>query len=123
MEKMTYTSVLNDVLNGVVLDSERREKIRALIGSLEKQASHKSEKTQAEKNVLKQRIADCMVDGLKYTCTEMIETFTFLRKEDGSKFSTQKVAPLLHSLESDGIIHSITIKGKNYFYKGALTEE
>ena len=125
MEKMTYVSCINDVLNGVALTDEHKEKLNAMIKHFTK-ASQKPEgpnAKQKENMAMANRIADAMVDGLKYTTTEIIQTFDFLKTEDGVPFNVQKVSPMLHKLEANDRIHSVTIKGKNYFYKGTLAED
>ena len=122
MEKMTYVSCINDVLNGVALTADHKEKLKAMIKHFEK-GNAKPNKTQIANQNIANRIVECMVSGHKYTVSDCIKTFDFLVDENGKAFTPQKVSPMLHSLCSNGILYSITEKGRSYFYKGELPTE
>lgn len=125
MEKMTYVSCINDILNGVALTDEHKEKLNAMIKHFTK-ASKKPEgpnAKQKENMTMANRIAECMVEGHPYTATDIASTFDFLKSEDGTPFKVQRVSPMLHSLCSSGVINTTTIKGRPYFYKGELKTE
>lgn len=67
--KMTYASVLADVLNGVELTPEHIEKLEAMKASYEKKASSKSDKPskkQVENAELAERLFAEMEPGVSY---------------------------------------------------------
>ena len=98
--KISYVSVITDVLNGVELDAERIEKLEALKASLEKRNTHKTNgptKAQRANAELAERIANAMVAGTVYD-TEGIKGLV----EELANATPQKVSPLMKHLVADG---------------------
>ena len=111
--KISYVSVINDVLNGVELDAERIEKLEALKASLEKRASRKPNgptKAQKANAELAEKIAEAMVadevydtNGIKGLVPELTEA------------SSQKVTALMKILVTAERVVAEKVKGKaNY---------
>lgn len=111
--KISYVSVINDVLNGVELDAERIEKLTALKASLEKRATRKSNaptKAQKANAELVEKIADAMVAGESYGTADICGLVAEL---EGA--SSQKVSPLMRKLVADGRVVAETVKGKKVY--------
>lgn len=105
--KMTYVSVINDVLNGVELTSEHFEKLAALKASLEKRgsAARKPSKTQVANEGVKVAILDALTfDGQK--CGDIAKALDI---------SGQKCSALLAQLVADGKVEKYTEKRVTLF--------
>jgi len=112
--KISYVSVINDVLNGVELDEERIEKLNALKASLEKRASRKQEgptKAQRENSALADRIAEAMVADVVYD-TDGIRGLV----EELATATPQKISPLMKHLTAEGKVITEKVKGKNAYH-------
>lgn len=106
--KISYVSVINDVLNGVELDAERIEKLNALKTSLEKRASRKPNgptKAQRERAEVAEKVFGAMVAGEGYTSADVAKLIPEL---EGA--SSQKVTALMKSLGER--VHVEKVKGK-----------
>lgn len=109
MTKMTYVSVITDVLNGVELTEEHIEKLKALKTSLEKRASgeRKPTATQKANEVIKHTIVEYLADGSARSATE-------IGKACGG-ISNQKASSLLRQLVEAGAVTKFSEKRKTYF--------
>ena len=73
MKKMSYASVIGDVLNGVELTAEHIEKLEALKVSLEKRTATKSgkpTKAQIANAEIGEAVVAAMTPGTVYTIAE-----------------------------------------------------
>lgn len=107
--KMTYVSVITDVLNGVALTDEHKEKLTALKASLEKRASGERKPTATQKaNVaVKEAIAE-------FLGTVEFATATEIGKACG-EISNQKASALLKQMVDEGTVEKFSEKRKTYF--------
>lgn len=107
--KMTYVSVITDVLNGVALTDEHKEKLTALKASLEKRASGERKPTATQKaNVaVKESIAE-------FLGTVEFATATEIGKACG-EISNQKASALLKQMVDEGTVEKFSEKRKTYF--------
>ena len=107
--KMTYVSVITDVLNGVELTDEHKEKLTALKASLEKRASGKRSMTATQKeNVeVKKSIAEFLADGSAHSATEVGKAC--------GEISNQKASALLKQMVDEGSVVKFSEKRKTYF--------
>lgn len=107
--KMTYVSVISDVLNGEVLTDAHKEKLTALKASLEKRASGERKPTATQKaNVaVKEAIAN-------FLGTVEFATATEIGKACG-EISNQKASALLKQMVDEGSVEKFTEKRKTYF--------
>jgi len=107
--KMTYVSAITDVLNGVALTDEHKEKLTALKASLEKRASGERKPTATQKaNVaVKESIAE-------FLGTVEFATATEIGKACG-EISNQKASALLKQMVDEGTVEKFSEKRKTYF--------
>ena len=107
--KMTYVSVITDVINGVDLTDEHIDKLNALKASLEKRASGERKPTATQKaNVaIKEAIAE-FLGGVEFA------TATEVGKACG-EISNQKASALLKQMVDEGSVVKFTDKRKTYF--------
>jgi hypothetical protein len=107
--KMTYVSVISDVLEGVALTDEHKEKLTALKASLEKRASGERKPTATQKaNVaVKESIAE-------FLGTVEFATATEVGKACG-EISNQKASALLKQMVDEGTVEKFSEKRKTYF--------
>ena len=106
--KISYVSVINDVLNGVELDAERIEKLTALKTSLEKRNSRKSNtptKAQRERAEVAEKLFGAMVVGEAYTSADLIG---LIPETEGA--SAQKITALVKAMGDK--VHAEKVKGK-----------
>lgn len=108
MTKMTYVSVINDVMNGVALTDEHIEKLNSLKASLEKRANGKRGMTATQKeNVgVKAQIADFLADGTIRSATEV---------GTAVGITNQKASALLKQMVEAGSVEKFTEKRKTFF--------
>ena len=115
MTKMTYVKALEIAMMEMEND-EAIEKLKALKASLEKKSSSKGtrkpSKTQVANDGFKEIILNSMVDGERYTITEMCKTFDF-----GEELSNQRVSALVTQLKKANLVKRIEEKGKAYFVR------
>lgn len=109
MTKMTYVSVIADVLNGVELTDAHKEKLTALKASLEKRGAGERKPTATQKaNVLvKEQIAEFLADGSAHSATEIAKAC--------GEISNQKASALLKQMVEDGSVVKFVEKRKTYF--------
>ena len=112
---MTYVNAIEIAL--VEMKNEQAiEKLKALKASLEKKSSSKGtrkpSKTQISNDGFKEIIINSMVDGERYTITEMCKTFDF-----GEELSNQRVSALVTQLKKANLVERIEEKGKAYFVR------
>ena len=113
MKKMSYASVIADVLAGAELTSEHVERLEALKASLEKRASRKVEgptKAQKERMALAEMVFEAMEDGVSYGTAEIAGLVPAL---EGA--TPQKVTPLMKLLGERIITEKV--KGKAVYKK------
>ena len=106
--KISYVSVINDVLNGVELDAERIEKLTALKASLEKRATRKSNvptKAQRERAEVAEKLFNAMVVGESYGSADLIG---LIPETEGA--SSQKITALMKNLGDK--VKAEKVKGK-----------
>ena len=109
--KMSYVSVINDVLNGVELDAERIEKLTALKAALEKRNSHKSgtpTKAQRERAEIAEKVIGAMDADTTYGSVDIAKLVPEL---EGA--SSQKITALMKSLGER--IKTEKVKGKAFY--------
>ena len=112
MTKMTYVQALAIAMMEMEND-EAIEKLKALKASLEKKSSSKGtrkpSKTQIANDGFKKIIINSMVEGERYTISEMGKTFEF-----GEELSNQRVAALVTQQKKANLVERIEEKGKAY---------
>lgn len=100
MTKLTYVAALNTVLANENLETEVREKLTALVASLEKRNAkpgvRKPTKTQRENEVIKDTIVETLATFEAGVQAKVVA--------DALALSTQKTAALLNQLVADGIV-------------------
>ena len=109
--KISYVSVINDVLNGVELDAERIEKLTALKTSLEKRANRKPNgptKAQRERAELAEKLFGAMVAGESYTSADLAG---LIPETEGA--SSQKITALVKAMGER--VNAETVKGKKVY--------
>ena len=113
MKKMSYASVIADVLAGAELTAEHVERLKALKASLEKRASRKVEgptKAQKERMALAEMVFEAMEDGVCYGTAEIAGLVPAL---EGA--TPQKVTPLMKLLGERIVTEKV--KGKAVYKK------
>lgn len=113
--KVTYKSAVEFVLkNCEGIPAPEREKLEALVKSLEKRATApRAPSPEVKENAkLRQAILDTMVEGKDYSINDLIAVVPGL-----ATASSHKVSALLTPLKNDGKIIRVEIKRKAYFRK------
>lgn len=108
--KITNVSALSAVLNGEEITPEIREKLENMKASYEKRKATKRvglTKTQIANNALIEQIASAMEVGATYTIAEIGGLVA-----DLNGASSQKIAPLMKKLVSEGKVTTEKVKGK-----------
>ena len=108
--KISYVSVITDVLNGVELDAERIEKLEALKASLEKRNTRKANgptKAQKANAELAEKIFEAMNPEEVYE-TKAIGGLV----PDLAEASTQKLTALMKILVASERVKAEKVKGK-----------
>lgn len=115
MTKVTYVSALATVIP-TIENKEVREKLEALKTSLEKKSASKGERkptaTQKANEGHKEVILNSMVEGERYTITEMCKEFPFTEE-----LSNQRVSALITQMKKAELVERVEEKGKAYFIK------
>lgn len=93
-------------------DDLEKQFIEGEIALLEKKnsAEKKPTKTQVENTGIKGAILDYMIEGTRYTVTEIIKGCV-----ECNDLSNQRVSALLRQMVSDGTINRVEDKRKTYF--------
>ena len=108
--KISYVSVITDVLNGVELDAERIEKLEALKASLEKRSTHKTNgptKAQKANAEMAEKIFEAMNPDEVYE-TKAISGLV----PELAEASTQKLTALMKILVASERVKAEKVKGK-----------
>lgn len=109
--KMTYVEAIQNALAMEGLNDETREKLEALIVSLNKKKENKkATKTQTENVGYKATILEVLATVEKATVSELQD----LNEELGG-LSNQKVSALMRQLVEGGEVVKTTDKKKSYF--------
>ena len=109
--KISYVSVINDVLNGVELDAERIEKLTALKTALEKRGTRKSNaptKAQRERAEVAEKLFGAMVAGQEYGSADLAG---LIPETEGA--SSQKITALVKAMGER--VNAETVKGKKVY--------
>ena len=112
--KISYVSVITDVLNGVELDAERIEKLEALKASLEKRSSHKANgptKAQKANAEMAEKIFEAMNPDEVYE-TKAIGGLV----PELAEASTQKLTALMKILVASERVVAEKVKGKATYH-------
>ena len=110
-KKMSYASVIADVLNGVALTDEHIERLNALKASLEKRGSRKAvgpTKAQKARAELAERVFNALEAGKSYTTADITGLVPEL---EGA--TPQKITPLM-KLIGERIVTE-KVKGKTIY--------
>lgn len=107
--KISYASVIADVLNGEPLTDERIEKLTALKVSLEKRAARKAgpTKVQLANAEIGEAVVSAMTAGEVYTIADVSALVPAL-----AGATPQKVGPICRKLVSAGRLTEGKVKGK-----------
>ena len=108
-KKISYASVISDVLNGEPLTPERIERLEALRVSLEKRASRKAgpTKTQIANAEIGEAIIEAMNVGESYAIADIKALVPAL-----AEATPQKVGPICRKLVVAGRLAESKVKGK-----------
>jgi hypothetical protein len=112
--KISYVSVITDILNGVELDAERIEKLEALKASLEKRNTHKTNgptKAQRANAELAEKIFEAMNPDEVYE-TKAIGGLV----PELAEASTQKLTALMKILVASERVKTEKVKGKATYH-------
>ena len=122
-KKITYAQALNTVLSNenIVLASEVREKLEALLASVSKKSGEKKDTAQQVENAeMVERIYQEMVSGRTYSMAELLKELPVVadfnaKHENG--MSTPRMANLLKTLVDSGRVIKTTEKRRVYYTK------
>ena len=109
-KKMSYASVITDVIEGAPLTDEHIEKLTALRDRLNKQSSYKSgkpTKAQIANAEIGEAVASAMVAGEVYTIADVKALVPAL-----ADATPQKVGPICRKLVANGRLTEGKVKGK-----------
>ena len=122
-KKITYAQALNTVLSNenIVLASDVREKLEALLASVSKKSGEKKDTAQQVENAeMVERIYQEMATGRTYSIAELLKElpvvadFNVKHEQD---MSTQRMANLLKTLVDGGRVIKTTEKRRVYYTK------
>lgn len=122
-KKITYAQALNTVLNNenIVLASDVREKLEALLVSVSKKSGEKKDTAQQVENAtMVERIYQEMEADRTYSIAELIKELPVVadfNTNHENDMSTQKMANLLKTLVEDGRVIKTTEKRRVYYTK------
>ena len=111
--KMTYVSVIEDVLNGVELTAEHIAKLEAMKASYEKRNASKSgkpTKAQQANAAIGEAVVAAMESGVQYDGAAIRALVPEL-----ADATPQKIAPLMKKLVEAGSVSVSKVKGKNFY--------
>ena len=122
-KKITYAQALNTVLSNenIVLASDVREKLEALLASVSKKSGEKKDTAQQVENAeMVERIYQEMADGRTYSMAELLKELPVVadfnaKHENG--MSTPRMANLLKTLVDGGRVIKTTEKRRVYYTK------
>lgn len=113
--KMTYVMALDVAIAKV--DGEAKEKLEALKASIAKKnsAERKPTATQTANEGFKVAILEGMVDGQKYTITDLMKSVEAI-----ADLSNQRVSAIVRQMVESGEVVREEIKRKAYFSKAVV---
>ena len=122
-KKITYAQALNTVLSNenIVLASDVREKLEALLASVSKKSGEKKDTAQQVENAeMVERIYQEMAAGRTYSIAELLKELPVVadfnaKHENG--MSTPRMANLLKTLVDSGRVIKTTEKRRVYYTK------
>lgn len=122
-KKITYAQALNTVLNNenIVLASDVREKLEALLASVSKKSGEKKDTAQQVENAtMVERIYQEMEANRTYSIAELIKELPVVADFNANHendMSTQRMVNLLKTLVEDGRVIKTTEKRRVYYTK------
>ena len=122
-KKITYAQALNTVLNNenIVLASDVREKLEALLASVSKKSGEKKDTAQQVENAtMVERIYQEMEANRTYSIAELIKELPVVADFNANHendMSTPRMANLLKTLVEDGRVIKTTEKRRVYYTK------
>lgn len=122
-KKITYAQALNTVLNNenIVLASDVREKLEALLASVSKKSGEKKDTAQQVENAtMVERIYQEMEANRTYSIAELLKELPVVADfnvNHENDMSTQRLANLLKTLVEDGRVIKTTEKRRVYYTK------
>lgn len=122
-KKITYAQALNTVLNNenIVLASDVREKLEALLASVSKKSGEKKDTAQQVENAaMVERIYQEMEANRTYSIAELLKELPVVADFNANhetEMSTQRLANLLKTLVEDGRVIKTTEKRRVYYTK------
>lgn len=122
-KKITYAQALNTVLNNenIVLASDVREKLEALLASVSKKSGEKKDTAQQVENAaMVERIYQEMEANRTYSIAELLKELPVVADFNANhetEMSTQRLANLLKTLVEGGRVIKTTEKRRVYYTK------
>lgn len=122
-KKITYAQALNTVLKNknIVLASDVREKLEALLASVSKKSSERKETAQQVENAeMVERIYQEMEENRTYSIAELLKELPVVadfNAKHENEMSTQRMANLLRTLVENGKVIKTTEKRRVYYTK------
>lgn len=122
-KKITYAQALNTVLSNenIVLASDVREKLEALLASVSKKSGEKKDTAQQVENAtMVERIYQEMVAGRTYSIAELLKELPVVadfNAKHENDMSVQRMANLLKTLVDSGKVIKTTEKRRVYYTK------
>ena len=122
-KKITYAQALNTVLNNenIVLASDVREKLEALLASVSKKSGERKETAQQVENAeMVERIYQEMERDRTYSIAELLKELPVVadfNAKHENDMSIQRMANLLRTLVENGKVIKTTEKRRVYYTK------
>lgn len=122
-KKITYAQALNTVLSNenIVLASDVREKLEALLASVSKKSGEKKDTAQQVENAeMVERIYQEMAAGRTYSIAELLKELPVVadfNAKHENEMSVQRMANLLKTLVDGGKVIKTTEKRRVYYTK------
>ena len=122
-KKITYAQALNTVLSNenIVLASDVREKLEALLASVSKKSGEKKDTAQQVENAeMVERIYQEMAAGRTYSIAELLKELPVVadfNAKHENDMSVQRMANLLKTLVDGGKVVKTTEKRRVYYTK------
>lgn len=122
-KKITYAQALNTVLSNenIVLASDVREKLEALLASVSKKSGEKKDTAQQVENAeMVERIYQEMTAGRTYSIAELLKELPVVadfNAKHENDMSVQRMANLLKTLVDGGKVIKTTEKRRVYYTK------
>lgn len=122
-KKITYAQALNTVLSNenIVLASDVREKLEALLASVSKKSGEKKDTAQQVENAeMVERIYQEMASGRTYSIAELLKELPVVadfNAKHENDMSVQRMANLLKTLVDGGKVIKTTEKRRVYYTK------